>query len=108
MVQSGFFKRSLRFDTIYVIHHLTVEDKHKTGKDLMEEAIHPAVQASGIGANFIDLKGSSELIPALTEVLRDCIEKARMPIVHFETHGHPLGLGPSVDDLVTWADLRES
>lgn len=99
--------RSHFFSSIYVIQILDPADTERTGELLHKAVIGPMSQAAGVDSQFIQVPHNAALLPALAKIATLCQRRGDSPILHFETHGSPTGMGRTTDPALPYADLLD-
>ena len=99
--------RSL-FKKLWVIESLPPAD-FKTGKSLVEGKLEEAKRVNPyLLVAFNQPETKQELFELLREIRDESRSYGRYPMIHFECHGCPEGLGLANNELVTWDDLRKT
>lgn len=95
------------FNKIWVIESLPEGDL-KTGTALVEGQLEEAKRDNPeLIVAFEQPKTKQELLNVLEKVRTDTLSNDYYPIIHFECHGCPDGLGTATHELVTWDELRK-
>ncbi len=95
------------FNKLWVIESLP-ENELKTGKALVEGQLEEAKRANpDLSVAFEQPQTKEELINLLEKIWDEAISSSLYPMIHFECHGCPDGIGVANHELVTWEDLRK-
>ena len=95
------------FSKLWVIESLPDGDL-KTGTALVENHLRD-IQKDNLGLHLAleQPRTKADLIQLLHKIRDETIEEGLYPLLHFECHGCPDGLGVASGELVTWDELRE-
>lgn len=95
------------FNKIWVIESLPEGDL-KTGTALVEGQLEEAKRAyPELAVAFEQPKTKLELLDVLEKVRADTLLNDNYPMIHFECHGCPDGLGTATNEIITWDELRK-
>lgn len=96
---------SITFDTIHVIESLPLGEP-RTGEALYDSLLAPG-QSRGTGPKATNRRVTSklELLALLNQIATDAEQHQTRPLLHFESHGSPEGLGLADETLIAWEEL---
>jgi hypothetical protein len=95
------------FNKVWVIESLPEGDL-KTGTSLVEGQLEEAKAANPeLIVAFEQPKTKHDLLNVLEKIKTDTLSTGCYPMIHFECHGCPDGLGTAANELVTWDELRK-
>ena len=97
----------MRFHDIHILESLTGGFSRRTGTRL-HEMIEPLALAYSrqVDVHHRWIATQQELFDRLAAIATDVRDRARVPILHLETHGSPRGLQLASGEFVTWDHLR--
>lgn len=97
----------MRFHDIHILESLTGGFSRRTGTRL-HEMIEPLALACSrpVEAHHQRIATQRELFDRLAAIAADVGDRARIPVLHLETHGGPRGLQLASGEFVTWDQLR--
>lgn len=89
-----------------IIESLESNEK-KTGTELHADLIQRrCAQIPRLACHLVKINSKKELLKVLDEIAQ-AVSQHMHPYLHFEVHGHPLGLVLSSGALVTWDELAD-
>ena len=95
------------FSKLWVIESLPDGDL-KTGTALVENHLRDIQKDNpSLHLALEQPRTKADLIQLLHKIRDETIEEGLYPLLHFECHGCPDGLGVASGELVTWDELRE-
>lgn len=100
---------SIKFNSIYVIESLDPKKEKETGRELYEDLLRWKQFQLGdpFTANFIQVENKAAFFECLENIISECENSGKFPMIHFEIHGNENGLGLVSDEFVQWLELYE-
>ncbi len=94
------------FNKLWIIESLPDGDL-KTGQNLLDNQLaHVKLIQPDLEVAFERLKTKEQLLQVLKVIRDETKDNGSYPMIHFECHGCPDGLGAANGELVAWNDLR--
>jgi hypothetical protein len=95
----------VHFNAVYVIESLP-EGHYRTGLQLYDEIIYPAIAKLELFADYKRIKTLDEFVGKLREILHAAKTANHLPFIHLEAHGFDEGFQLGDGTLVRWDTIR--
>ncbi len=93
------------FNKIYVLQSLNENDR-KTGTELHDDIIsRRAWRNPNLETEIFEIVNHDCLITKLLEIKNECLNRNRIPFIHFETHGFKEGILLNSNEKVHWNEI---
>lgn len=94
------------FDSVYVIESLPAGEL-KTGTALYDDVVGPMAFGHRIHTRFFSAHSKQEFLSQLSTIREEVVGNNYSPILHFDAHGSPDGLGLADKDNIAWGEVRD-